>query len=224
LIDIYLEEIQSNRSTGLRKNDTERLEISINEDLLNQIYIINDTKFITSDINQNDLKIAPEDYYMIINRSNLKLKVQFNLDISQHKLIYDPYKFEHSKKEIINPEEFRRIYNVPDGFIDVLSKWYSIKFTYPDKNLIYIKPEMGISIQTHNKRMEFWEILEGKPIIINGNKVHYFVDSGEIYKIPIGTFHSLFNPNKKDRYIVLKEMWKGQFDEEDIERLFSPNL
>ena len=83
---------------------------------------------------------------------------------------------------------------------------------------------MGLSIQTHHLRNESWEILEGTPIIINSNKVHYYVKKGQKFEIPINTYHSVINPNKdQEKFVVIKEFWNGNFDEEDIKRVFNPN-
>ncbi|MHA2269268.1 MAG: hypothetical protein ACXAB8_15830, partial [Promethearchaeota archaeon] len=95
---------------------------------------------------------------------------------------------------------------------------------YPDYNLIFVRPEFGLSIQVHKYRNEFWEILEGKPIIINGNNVHYFVKNDTKFKNKINTFHSVINPNKEqDSFVIIKERWDGKFDENDINRIFNPN-
>jgi len=83
---------------------------------------------------------------------------------------------------------------------------------------------MGISWQLHKKRNEFWEILGGNPIIINKNKIHYFVKEHKKFEIPIGTIHSVINPNKnKDEWVIIRENWNGDFDEMDIKRIFNPN-
>lgn len=212
------------RGNFLRKNSTNKLLISINDNELNNIYLINGTSFITKNIRAKDLIIEPHNYYMIINNGKKKIKINYNHDISIHDIIYNPYKYEYSKKSDFDPETFKKLYNIPEGFIDVLSKWYSIKFTYPDYNLIYIKPEMGISIQVHYFRSEIWEILGGKPIVINGNKVFYFVENGTYFENPINTYHSVINPNiDPGNFVLIKEKWEGKFDEKDIERVYNPN-
>jgi mannose-6-phosphate isomerase-like protein (cupin superfamily) len=161
---------------------------------------------------------------MIINKKNKAIKVQYNIDISAHEVIYNPYKYELSKKEILNPEFFKCKYNIPDGYIDTLSKWYSIKFTYQDYSLIFIKPEMGISIQIHSHRSEKWEILGGNPIIINGNSVWYYVENAYKFFNGINIYHSVINPNKDPKsFVKIKEEWSGDFDEEDIIRVYNPN-
>ena len=161
---------------------------------------------------------------MVINNGVSSIEMQYNKDISQHKIIYDPYKYENSKKIYLTPELFVERYNIPKNYIDTLPKWYSFKFTYPNYNLIFIRPEFGISIQIHKYRNEFWEILEGNPTIINGNKVHYFVENGTKFTHQKNTFHTAINPNKEvDKFVVIKERWEGRFDENDIKRIFNPN-
>jgi len=221
---MHIEKLGPNRGTLLRKNESKSLIIDINMKNLKNIFLINGNRFLTDDINSQDLKIPPNAYYMIINRSDKEIQISYNLDVSQHKLIYNPYKYEKAQKPKIDPVEFRESHDIPEGFIDILPKWYSIKFTYPDYNLIFINPEMGISFQIHRERSEYWKIIKGHPIVLSGHRVYYFVDSGTHIKNPVGTYHSIINPNtQKDQYVAIEERWSGNFDEEDIKRVFNPN-
>ncbi len=221
---MYSEKLGSNRGTLLRKNDSKLLLIDIKVKYLKDIFLINGNIFFTEDISSQDLIIPPNGYYMIINRSDKEIHIKYNLDVSQHQIIYNPYKYEKAQKIKIDPIEFKKSHEVPDGYIDILSKWYSIKFTYPEYNLIFIKPEMGISFQIHRERSEYWEILKGKPIVLTGHRVYYFVESGTHIKNPVGSYHSIINANtQKEKFVVIKERWSGHFDEEDITRVFNPN-
>jgi mannose-6-phosphate isomerase-like protein (cupin superfamily) len=216
--------VSPERSTLLRKNDSEELLISINVDRFQKMFVLNGESFITEESPNLNLTIGPENCYMIINNGVKSIKIQYNKDISPHKIIYDPYQYENSKKINLNPELFIDRFNIPKNYIDTLPKWYSFKFTFPDYNLIFIRPGFGISIQIHQSRDEFWEILEGNPIIINGDKVHYFVKNGTKFTNQINTYHSAINPNKDaDKFVIIKERWKGIFDENDIKRIFNPN-
>ncbi|UCD02317.1 MAG: hypothetical protein JSV23_04715 [Promethearchaeota archaeon] len=218
------ENILPQRSTSLRKTGSKELKISINGERLQDIFLINGTCFITEGISNSDLKIKPNSYYMIINNGKNKLKIYYSQDISNYKIIYDPYKYESSIKIKFKPELFKKRYHIPKGYIDTLPKWYSFKFTYPDYNLIFVRPEFGLSIQIHKYRNEYWEIVEGEPIIINGKKVYYFVQTGMTFKNPINTYHSIINPNQeKNKFVMIRERWNGIFDENDIKRLFNPN-
>jgi len=221
---LYQENIPSQKGTLLRKNSSQKLMIKINKSKLKDIYLINGNSFKVKGISYSDLLIAPDSYYMVINKGNKVLNLKYNQDISSHEVIYDPYKFELSKKVKLNPELLKKIYNIPEGYIGTLPKWYSFKFSYLEYNLIFVRPEFGLSIQTHKYRNEKWEILKGKPIIINNNKVHYFVDNNTIFNSPVNTYHSIINPNKGvDEFAIIKERWEGKFDENDIERVFNPN-
>jgi mannose-6-phosphate isomerase-like protein (cupin superfamily) len=221
-----LEEIiQPKKGTNLRKNGQEELTILIDSNALKKkIFLINGTTFFTKDLSAYNLIVKPNDYYMVINKGDEEVNVKYSIDISSHIVIYEPYMYESFKKENFDPIRFGKKYNVPDGYIDTLAKWYSIKFTYPDYNLIFIKPKIGISIQTHKFRSERWKVLKGKPIIINGNKVHYFVENGTEFLNAKMTYHSVINPNNNpDQFVLIEEKWSGKFDEEDIIRAFNPN-
>ena len=220
-----LEEIiQPKKGTNLRKNGQEELTILIDSNALKKIFLINGTTFFTQNLSMSNLVVKPNDNYMVINKGDEEINVKYSIDISSHIVIYEPYMYESFKKENLDPIRFSKKYNVPNGYINTLAKWYSIKFTYPDYNLIFIKPKIGISIQTHKFRSETWKVLKGKPIIINGNKVHYFVENGTEFLNAKMTYHSVINPNNNpEQFVIIEEKWSGEFDEEDIIRAFNPN-
>ena len=220
-----LEEIiQPKKGTNLRKNGQEELTILIDSNTLKKIFLINGTTFFTQNLRASNLTVKPNDYYMVINKGDEEINVKYSIDISSHNVIYEPYMYESFKKESLDPIQFSKKFNVPDGYINTLAKWYSIKFTYPDYNLIFIKPKIGISIQTHKFRSEMWKVLKGKPIIINGNKVHYFVEKGTEFLNAKMAYHSVINPNNNpEQFVLIEEKWSGEFDEEDIIRAFNPN-
>lgn len=219
---MFKETILGKRGTFLRENTSRSLKISLNKGTIENLFLINGNNFITNDISITDLTIEPKNYYMIINNGKNPIEINYSLDISNHRIIYDPYKSEHLKKRKITIDEIKEIYKVPENYIDTLPKWYSFKFTYNDFNLIFIKPQLGISFQKHKNRKEFWEILDGTPIILNGNKVHYFVKTGAKFVIPMNIIHSVINPNL-NKFVIVKEQWSGDFDEGDIKRIFNPN-
>jgi len=160
--------------------------------------------------------------YMVINSGKIDLDLSFDSDPTNHKILYDPYLFEGEDHTNYDPEEFKSQHPVPDGYIDILSKWYSIKFTYLDFNYIFIRPGMGISMQIHAMREEHWEILRGQPIIIAGAKISYDTNINSQFDIPLGAVHTVINPSDSE-WVLIKESYTGKFDEEDIVRVFNPN-
>ncbi len=224
IIIMIKEKISAQKSTSLMKNNSQELIIEINEKNFEEIFLINGSSFITERLSRADLVIRPNTYYMIINVGKDPVEIHYNRDISNHKIIYNPFKYESLQKINLKQEIFHKRYDLPEGYIDTLPKWYSFKFTYPDYNLIFIRPEFGLSIQKHKYRNEIWEVLEGKPIIITGNKVDYFVEKGISIQNPINSYHTIINPSKeKSTFVLLKERWTGTFDENDITRVFNPN-
>ena len=214
--------IPADRSSTLKKNSRKELKISISQDNYDKVIILNGPSFITEGISKSNLLVKSNDYYMIINKGSTGIEITYSKDVSNHEIVYDPYKYENSEKVNYKLEKMKEIFEIPEGYIDTLPKWYSFKFTYPHYNIIIVRPELGISIQIHDLRSEYWEILDGKPIIINGTDVHYFVENGSEFEIPINTLHSVINPNK-DKFVILKERWEGEFNEEDITRVHNPN-
>lgn len=218
------ETIKPERGTNLRKNGNKELKLLLDVEALKNVFLINGSSFFTQNLNKVNLIIKPNEYYMVINKWDKDVKVRYSNNVASHKIIYQPYKFEFSKKQKFDIVKFGEKFNVPNGYLDVLNKWYSIKFTYLDHNLIYLKPEIGISIQIHQLRNEHWKILKGKPIVINANKVHYYVEDGTEFLNAKMTYHSVLNPNKHpEKFVVIKEKWSGDFNEKDITRVFNPN-
>jgi mannose-6-phosphate isomerase-like protein (cupin superfamily) len=222
---MFTEFLKPHRGTLLRKNGSNAMDITLLPPTqLSDLMMINGRRFILENLSKDDLIINALDYYMLINKGEKKIELKYSQNIYDHKVVYNPYKYEHAEKQKIDPTLFQKSHDIPEGYIDILPKWYSIKFTYPEYNLIFIKPEMGISFQIHDHRKEFWETIDGRPIILNNHDVHYFVKSGTHFEIPINTFHTVINPNKEEGdYVVLKERWAGDFDEGDITRVFNPN-
>ena len=216
--------VQSSRGTILRRNDQKELRIVVDSNRLDDIFLINGNSFYSQKLKKINLRVKPNDCYMLINKSDEEIEVSYSNDLSNHKTIYNPYKFEFSEKAKIDPIKFTKEFNAPNGFVDVLDKWYSIKFTYSDFSLIYIKPGIGISIQTHRFRSEEWKILKGEPIVINASKVHYYVKAETKFLNAITMYHSIINPNEDPKqFVIVEERWSGEFDEEDIVRAFNPN-
>ncbi|MHA2185467.1 MAG: hypothetical protein ACXAAI_10750 [Promethearchaeota archaeon] len=216
--------IESGRSTVLRQNSSSELAISIDIKKSSHILLINGTTFRSNDITERDLIIHPLDHYLIINHGKDPLEIEYNRDISTHQVIYDPYKYENSKKINLTPDFFIKRYQIPTDYVDTLPKWYSFKFTYSDYNLIFVRPQCGLSIQFHRARKEFWEVSHGRPIILIGNKIFYNVNKATKFRTQINTFHTIINSNKDtEEFVLVKERWEGDFDENDIERVFNPN-
>ena len=216
--------IQPGRGTTLRKNDQKELRIILDSNHLENIFLINGNNFYSQNLKKTNLVIKPNDCYMLINKADESIEVSYSNDFSNHKTIYNPYKFELSEKAKIDIVPFVKKFDVPNVFLEVLNKWYSIKFTYSDYSLIYIKPGIGISIQTHKFRTEVWRILKGKPVVINANRVYYFVKAGTKFVNDKMMYHSILNPNNDpEQFVIVEERWSGKFNEEDIVRVYNPN-
>ncbi len=172
-----------------------------------------------------EMVIAPHSYFMIINL--LERSIIFSLEgiaaIETLQVIYDPYQYETEAHETLDPDQVAQNYSsIPANYVNILPKWYSVKFSYADYNLIFLKPGLGISFQTHKLRTEYWEILQGHPIVVTGNSVHYDIRKGVKIAIEQGNIHTIINPSSTE-WVLLKEKYDGIFDEADIVRLFNPN-
>ena len=81
--------------------------------------------------------------------------------------------------------------------------------------LLYVNQGEQLSLQYHSKREEFWKVIEGSPEIVIGGEVHN-ANKGDEFFIPINIEHRI--GASKDNVVIL-EISKGEFDEEDIVRV-----
>ena len=77
---------------------------------------------------------------------------------------------------------------------------------------ICVLPKQKLSIQSHNYRSEHWVVLEGKALVVKGEK-EYIVESGDSIDIPVQMKHSLQNPYDEELKII--EVQKGDYISED---------
>ena len=80
--------------------------------------------------------------------------------------------------------------------------------------LLYVTAGEQLSLQYHNKREEFWKVVKGSPDIVVGDKVSNAKEGDEFF-IPVKSNHRISAP--KDDVVIL-EISKGEFDENDIVR------
>lgn len=80
--------------------------------------------------------------------------------------------------------------------------------------IIVVQPNETLSLQSHNKRMEFWRVISGDGVAeIDGQKHLLKIDDELI--IPTKTKHRLMSGDSELKII---EIAFGKFDENDIER------
>jgi len=76
--------------------------------------------------------------------------VLFHQDPERNQVVYNPYLYKDEKHIDFTQNSSKKTILIfhPDGYINTLCKWYSIKYTYPKENYIFIRPKLGISIQS----------------------------------------------------------------------------
>ena len=81
---------------------------------------------------------------------------------------------------------------------------------------IFVKPGGVLSLQSHEHRSEHWIVAEGEVEVTIDKKVINLKENENIF-IPKGAIHRM--ANRKDRDLVIIEMWYGdKLDENDIKR------
>ncbi len=72
-----------------------------------------------------------------------------------------------------------------------------------------------LSLQYHNKREEFWRVIQGNPEIVLGEETKK-ASPGDEFFVSVGVKHRISAPENE---VVILEISKGEFDEEDIVRI-----
>lgn len=79
-----------------------------------------------------------------------------------------------------------------------------------------ILPDKAISLQYHNKRSEYWTVVQGSALAsLNGKVATYNV--GESFHVPLGALHRVYNNGTG--MLVCIEVQTGECREEDIIRV-----
>lgn len=81
--------------------------------------------------------------------------------------------------------------------------------------LLHVKPNEELSLQYHEKRNEFWRVLEGNPVIVIGDRITKAKAGAEFF-IPHHTEHQIIS---QDYPVQILEISFGEFDEGDIIRI-----
>lgn len=81
--------------------------------------------------------------------------------------------------------------------------------------LLYINKGEELSLQYHLHREEFWRVIKGNPKITIGDSIQDSQENDE-FVVPAHTNHRISAPLDD---VVILEISKGQFDENDIVRI-----
>ena len=82
--------------------------------------------------------------------------------------------------------------------------------------IITVEPGRRLSLQRHEHRDEFWEVLDG-PMDVRVDERRWTAQRGERVWVPAGSTHRLGNSGPEPARLL--EVAFGAFDEDDIERL-----
>ena len=83
--------------------------------------------------------------------------------------------------------------------------------------VIYVSPNQKLSLQSHQRREEYWMIVKGEGLIQLGDSVHP-VHPGSTFFIPKGCRHRITNTSSSETLIFTEVQLGDYFGEDDIER------
>ncbi len=108
--------------------------------------------------------------------------------------------------------------NLPNYEKDIRPWGQFERFTLNEKStvkIITVNAGEAFSLQTHEKRDEFWRVLSGYGMVTVGEKEEE-ANPGDEFFIPRGTTH---RAEGGEEGLVFLEIAFGEFDEHDIKRL-----
>jgi mannose-6-phosphate isomerase-like protein (cupin superfamily) len=107
-----------------------------------------------------------------------------------------------------------------DGIFTVERPWGNFQQFVSNETvtvkIITVEPGHRLSLQTHDHRGEFWQVLD-VPIEVTVGERTWSAQPGESVWVPVGALHRM--ANKSERAGRLLEVAFGDFDEADIVRL-----
>ena len=83
--------------------------------------------------------------------------------------------------------------------------------------VIYVMPGQALSLQSHQRREEYWIVIHGEGKIQIGESVHHVLP-GQYFFIPKGCKHRLTNTSEEDTLILTEVQLGDYFGEDDIVR------
>ena len=92
------------------------------------------------------------------------------------------------------------------------------QFTHNEQTtvkIISVNPNEELSLQYHDKRDEFWRVLDGNPILVIGDEL-VRAEPGDEFFVPRGINHRIMS---EETPVHILEIAFGEFDEQDIVRL-----
>lgn len=150
------------------------------------------------------LPVLDEDGWLqnIITRRALQVLLLTNKEFS---IIYD---FASLDESILEHEIFAR----PWGFY----KTTALNSIFQSK-ILYVSPGQRLSLQSHQRREEYWIVIHGEGIIQLGESVHP-IAAGSTHFIPKGCIHRLENTSALETLIISEVQLGDYFGEDDIHR------
>lgn len=101
------------------------------------------------------------------------------------------------------------------GVVTEIRPWGKFHEYRVGLKILEVSPEQELSLQYHHERAEFWEVLEGNPIITVGDK-KIEAKRGDRFYVPGETLHRINGGATGTRIF---EIATGHFDESDIVRV-----
>lgn len=139
---------------------------------------------------------------------NLITRRALNVLLLKNKEFRMDFDFSQINENELEHEIFAR----PWGFYKttVLNDFFQSK-------VIYVMPGQALSLQSHQRREEFWTVVHGQGIIQIGES-RLPVSPGQNFFIPKGCKHRLTNTSQSDTLILTEVQLGDYFGEDDIVR------
>lgn len=139
---------------------------------------------------------------------NLITRRGLNVLLLKNKEFHMDFDFSQIDENDLEHEIFAR----PWGFYKttILNDFFQSK-------VIYVMPGQALSLQSHQRREEYWTVVYGEGTIQIGESIHPVIP-GQNFFIPKGCKHRLTNTSEKNTLILTEVQLGDYFGEDDIVR------
>lgn len=139
---------------------------------------------------------------------NIITRRGLNVLLLQNQKFQMDFNFETIDENALEHEIFAR----PWGFFKttILNKMFQSK-------IIHVMPKQALSLQSHERREEYWIIVNGTGLIQLGESIHPAMPGGTFF-IPKGCKHQLTNTSETETLILTEVQLGDYFGEDDIHR------
>lgn len=159
--------------------------------------------------------------FMIMNGTAVTVGIEYSENPALFEKIYDPEGIPVGERTEIDAIDFLNVHRAPYTYLMHRTTWYSVELIYDTFRYLYIRPGTQIGLIANLKTPKLWEILEGRPIVIVGNKVDCNTRLRQKFAISVGQVHGIIVPADSE-WVLVKVSFEDNVEADENLLYFIP--